>query len=64
MEMCEETEKTYGWEMMKKSGIRVLRGHKLSMRELRTMLDVEEVTGRGKRSTRSERQEVVGVCNG
>lgn len=64
--MCDEAEKTYGWGMMKSSGIRVLRGCKLGMRELRSMGDVgvEEVAGKGETSTRSERQKVVGACSG
>lgn len=35
MEVCEEDEKTCGWGTMKISEIRVLRGCKLSMEELR-----------------------------
>ena len=64
--MCEKAEKTYGWGTMKSSGIRILRGCKLSKRELRSVGDVgaEEDAGKGETSTRSERQKVVGACSG
>lgn len=64
--MCEEAEKTCGWGTMKISGIRVLRGRKLSTEELRSVGDVgeEELAGKEGTSTRSERQKVVGACSG
>lgn len=51
---------------VKTSGIRILRGCKLSMRNLGSVEDVgvEEVAGERETSTRSERQKVVGACNG
>lgn len=56
--MCEETEKMFGWGTTKNSGVRILRGCKVSMREPRSVGDAvgEEVAGKGETSTRSERR--------